>query len=109
MLFHKSVVSFVAAITLATSVTASPTPPLTGTGNPSQGSTEAPSCSPGSNPTSCGSLTHFFTLSDGDQAALKALDPNLDRTLPVGEQCSAAGAQGWYCVPQLPYSMAVND
>ncbi|KAN0128628.1 hypothetical protein V8E53_013547 [Lactarius tabidus] len=95
MLFHKSIISFVAAIILATSVAAAatPAPQLTGTGNPNQGSSNAPSCNPGSNPTCCASLTHFFTLSDGDQASLKALHSNLDPTLPVGDQCSAAGDQ----------------
>ena len=123
MLFHKSVISFIAAITLATIVAAAPlltdkgkdagkgtsSPKETGntTGGQPQGPSKAPSCSSGGNPTCCASLVQFSTLSDGDQAALKALDANLDPSLPVGEQCYAAGAQGWYCVSQLPYQL--ND
>ena len=128
MLFQKSIISFIAAIALATIVTAAPqlhdngkdaskdvgSPKDTGspkaagspTGSQYQGSSQAPSCSSGT-PTCCASLVQFSTLSDGDQAALKALDANLDPSLPVGEQCSAAGAQGWYCVAQFPYPL--ND
>ena len=83
ILFHKSIVSFVAAMALVSRVTASPagTEPA---GN-GQKHTQAvvPSCSTGT-PTCCDSTTPFSSLSTDNQAALAALDSNLNKALLVG-------------------------
>jgi hypothetical protein len=118
MLFNKSIVAFVAAITLATSVAAAATPPLTGTGqdtgSPSQsqdkiqgsvqgsnqGSSQAPTCSPGLNPMCCDAVIQFGSLSDSFKTSLKTLDPNLNQNGKVGQNCAPpVGSQGWYCFP----------
>jgi hypothetical protein len=125
MLFHKSIVAFVAAITLATSVAAAATPPVTGTGqntgSPNQGSSQdknqgsvqgsvqgstqgpsqAPTCSPGLNPMCCDAVTPFTSLSDIVRTQLKTLDPTMSESCNVGQQCaSPVGSQG--CGTQLP-------
>ena len=122
MLFHKSLVSSVAAITLATMVAAAATPPLTGSGSgspnqpegytqgsspsqgsgqgssPSQGSSQVPTCSPDLNPMCCETSIPFPNLSDSVKASLQTLDPNLNQNLNAGQNCAPPGAQGWYCV-----------
>ena len=123
MLFHKSIVSFVASITLATMVAAAATPPLTGSGSgspnqpeasgqgsspsqgssgqgssPSQGSSQVPTCNPDLNPMCCETSIPFPNLSDSVKASLQTLDPNLNQNLNAGQNCAPPGAQGWYCV-----------
>ena len=112
MLFHKSIVSFVASITLATMVAAAATLPLTGSGSgshnqpegssqgssPSQGSSQVPTCSPDLNPMCCETSIPFPNLSDSVKASLQTLDPNLNQNLNAGQNCAPPGAQGWYCV-----------
>ncbi|KAF8259122.1 hypothetical protein EI94DRAFT_1707379 [Lactarius quietus] len=73
MLFNKSLISFVAAIALATSVTAS--------------------CNAGS-PACCGSAINFDSLSPLQQVALLNLDSNVNEDLKVGMNCVAASSQG---------------
>ena len=46
-------------------------------------------------PTCCDSEQSFSSLSPAFQAALKALDSNLNPDLPVGVNCDAAGTQTW--------------
>jgi hypothetical protein len=118
MLFNKSIVAFVAAITLATSVAAAATPSPGGTGqntgSPSQsqdktqgsvqgsnqGSSKAPTCSPGLTPLCCDATTPFPSLSDTVRTQLKSLDPSLNENGKVGQNCAPpVGSQGWYCVP----------
>ena len=120
MLFNKSILSFVAAIALASSVTAAATGQQGGnannqvnqanqnqgnakdTTNPAQTGTKAtgaqttgpPVCSSGT-PTCCDSEQSFSSLSPAFQAALKALDSTLNPDLPVGINCDAAGTQTW--------------
>jgi hypothetical protein len=127
MLFNKSIVAFVAAITLATSVAAAATPPLTGTGGQDtgspnqgsnqdksqgsvqgsvQGSSQAPTCSPGLNPMCCDAVTPFTTLSDDVRTQLKGLDPSLNQNGNVGQKCAPpVGSQGWYCALCYSHSM----
>jgi hypothetical protein len=120
MLFNKSIFSFVAALALAASVAAAATgqpgndnnqvqgnnnnqvnqnnqDATKGTTNPAQTGTQAtgpPVCSSGT-PTCCDSEQSFSSLSPAFQAALKALDSNLNPDLPVGVNCDAAGTQTW--------------
>jgi hypothetical protein len=122
MLFHKSFVAFVAAITLATSVAAAATPPATGTnqntGSPSQdksqledktqntvngsSSSQPPTCIASLNPMCCDAVIPFTSLSDSFRTQLKALDPSLSESCNVGQKCAPpVGSQGWYCVPSL--------
>jgi hypothetical protein len=71
--------------------------PTKGTTNPAQTGTQAtgpPVCSSGT-PTCCDSEQSFSSLSSAFQAALKALDSNLNPDLPVGVNCAAAGTQTW--------------
>ena len=118
MLFNKSILSFVAAIALASSVAAAATgqpgnnqvnngnqnnqgnpkdttnPAQTGTQATGAQATGPPVCSSGT-PTCCDSEQSFSSLSPAFQAALKALDSNLNPDLPVGINCAAAGTQTW--------------
>ena len=123
MLFDKSILSFVAAIALASSVAAVPigqqggdvnnqvnnnqvnqangnakdttNPAQTGTKvTGAQAATGPPVCSTGT-PTCCDSQQSFSSLSATFQTALKALDPSLNQDLPVGINCAAAGTETW--------------
>jgi hypothetical protein len=107
MLFNKSIISFVAAIALASSVAAAatgqqatdanPAQNNADTINPAQTNTQAtgpPVCSTGT-PTCCAFEQSFSSLSSADQAALKSLDSNLNPDLSVGVNCDAAGTQTW--------------
>ena len=127
MLFYKSIVSFVAAVAMASIVTALPQgngPANTGNQNGGQDNTTGnnnnvkndnntgkqntqpvvPVCSAGT-PTCCDSTTPYSSLSPAYQAALASLDPNLNKALAVGLNCAVSGGQGWYCVPSLSYSI----
>ncbi|KAF8259869.1 hypothetical protein EI94DRAFT_1706731 [Lactarius quietus] len=84
MLFYKSLVSFITAIALAGSVTASVTPERRQT---------TQSCSTGSL-TCCATTTPFTALSSAAQESLALLDPNLNLDLPVGLGCVLAGVLG---------------
>ena len=104
MLFSNTLVSFVAAIALASSVTASVTPVRRGGGDdgkPSQ------SCSTGSL-TCCSSSSSFAALPELIQSGLASvLDPNVLANAPIGLNCDATGLLGWYCaLLRLFYSMA---
>jgi hypothetical protein len=119
MLFNKSIVAFVAAITLATSVAAAATPSPNGagqnTGSPNQsqdksqgtvqgsnqGSTQPPTCISGLNPMCCDAVALFTTLSDDVRTQLKSLDSNLNQNGNVGQNCAPpVGSQG--CGTQKP-------
>ncbi|KAF8260084.1 hypothetical protein EI94DRAFT_1790146 [Lactarius quietus] len=85
MLFYKSLVSFVTAIALAGSVTASAVPERRQT---------TQSCSTGSL-TCCVTSSPFTGLSEAIQEGLLALlDPDFNINLPVGLGCVAAGVLG---------------
>ncbi|KAF8260671.1 hypothetical protein EI94DRAFT_1747802 [Lactarius quietus] len=106
MLFN-SIISFVAAIALTTSVAVSrivhskPNP----LHNPSQSvgvrgpqvkaRDVVPSCSTGTS-TCCGSTVKFGALTPQQQTELHSLDSNVNENLNVGLYCVAAGAHGWY-------------
>ena len=96
MLFN-TLVSFIATITLAGSVTAAATPrwgspPLSGQ-----------SCSTGSL-TCCQSASSFADLPTILQEGLvSALDPNVLANVPIGLNCDATGLLGWYCISRLVY------
>ena len=100
MLFHKSVVSFVTAIALASSVTAfaKPGPARLARAGP-------PSCLNGGTPTCCNSIASFSSLPQNVQTALTNADPSLNQGLNVGLTCTTAGSQAWYRVPQFLYSI----
>ena len=84
MLFSNTFVSFIAAITLAGSVTAIATP--------------RDSCSTGTL-TCCDSTSYFESLPEFVQSDLiSALDPNVVANVPIGLNCAAAGILGWYCI-----------
>ena len=76
MLFNKSIISFVAAIALASSVAAS-----------------LPSCKTGTL-TCCTTKESFSSLQAQQQQSLKQLDPSVNPDLSVGVNCNAA-AQYW--------------
>ena len=85
MLFNKSLISFVAAIALAGSVTASATPVRRNDG-----------CSPGTGSlTCCDSTIYFGELSELEQIILSILDPELNDLVPIGVGCALAGVAGW--------------
>ena len=92
MLFHKPLVSFVAAIALASSVTASATP-VRRNGPPA-----GQSCSTGSL-TCCDSTSPFSSLSGLIKGLLDILVPDLNVNADVGLNCLLAGTLGWYCNP----------
>ncbi|KAF8266176.1 hypothetical protein EI94DRAFT_1803513 [Lactarius quietus] len=102
MLFNKSIVSFFAAIALATSVTAAVTPnPNANTNNPTTGNQNqqanaqnvVPTCSTGT-PTCCDSIESFGSLTPAQQTELRGLDSNVNTNLNVGLNCAGAGSQG---------------
>jgi hypothetical protein len=78
MFFNKSIISFVAAIALASSVAA----------------TSLPVCKTGVL-MCCDSTQSFSSLSAELQHYLKLLDPNVNPDLPVGEDCDPDTAQHW--------------
>ncbi|KAF8268503.1 hypothetical protein EI94DRAFT_1727667 [Lactarius quietus] len=82
MPFHKSLVSFVTAISLAwlaSSVTAA----------------TIPSCGPGQGTlTCCGSTTSFQNLTPAEQTALSVADLQLNTNLAVGLNCMVASHVG---------------
>ncbi|KAF8264048.1 hypothetical protein EI94DRAFT_1788185 [Lactarius quietus] len=85
MFFNKSIVSFIAAIALATSVTAFATPARQA----------VPSCNAGSGSLACcGSSEPFGSLTLAQQNELISLDTNLNKNLNVGLNCAGAGSQG---------------
>jgi hypothetical protein len=99
MLFYKSLVSFVTAIALASSVTASVAP--------ERRQYTPPNCqvSSGSS-TCCTTSTPFTGLSEGTQGGLLGLlGPNLNLNLPIGLDCVLPGTLGWYCTPRILYSI----
>ncbi|KAF8260666.1 hypothetical protein EI94DRAFT_1747788 [Lactarius quietus] len=103
MLFNKSIISFVAAIALATSVDAARKVPSmpNPTQNPSIGGRSqqfnardvVPSCSTGT-PTCCGSTVKFGALTLQQQTELHSLDSDVSENLNVGLNCAAADEQG---------------
>ncbi|KAN0136363.1 hypothetical protein V8E53_005731 [Lactarius tabidus] len=84
MLFQKSIVSLVAAIALATSVSASS---IAARG-------VAPTCPSGLSPYCCDSEPAFTGLSTSIQNALKGGAPSLDQSKPIGQNCAVPPAQG---------------
>jgi hypothetical protein len=88
MLFQQSVISFVAAIALATSVSASAIA--------ARGS--APVCPAGPSPYCCGASLAPVNVPNNIKSSLTSLAPNLDQGKVVGQNCVTPPAQGWYCV-----------
>jgi hypothetical protein len=88
-MFYNNLVSFVAAIALASSVTAAVTPRNTGQ-----------SCQTGSL-SCCASIAPFSSLSLNEFGGLlNLLDPNVNGDVPIGLNCAlAGGVGGWYCTP----------
>ncbi|KAN0141244.1 hypothetical protein V8E53_001000 [Lactarius tabidus] len=85
MLFHKSLVSFVAAIALASSVTASVTPERR----------QWSSCQASSGSSTCCTNTSPITsLSTAAQGLLALISPNLNLDLPIGLNCVLPGLLG---------------
>ncbi|KAF8264052.1 hypothetical protein EI94DRAFT_1806311 [Lactarius quietus] len=102
MLFNKSIISFFAAIALASSVAAAVAPnPNANTNTPTTGSQNqqanaqnvVPTCATGT-PTCCNSIEPFSSLTPAQQTELRGLDSNLNTGLNVGLNCAAAGSQG---------------
>ncbi|KAF8260668.1 hypothetical protein EI94DRAFT_1747795 [Lactarius quietus] len=102
MLFNKSIISFVAAIALATSVDAAfrpvmpkPThhPSIRGLGQQFNARDVVPSCSTGT-PTCCGSTVKFGALTLQQQTELHSMDSDVNENLNVGLNCVAADEQG---------------
>ncbi|KAF8271999.1 hypothetical protein EI94DRAFT_1719412 [Lactarius quietus] len=85
MLFNKSIVSFFAAIALASSVTAA--------GQQVKAQDVVPTCSTGS-PTCCGSTIPFSGLTPAQKTELHSLDSNVNEGLNVGLNCVVANGQG---------------
>ncbi|KAN0136361.1 hypothetical protein V8E53_005729 [Lactarius tabidus] len=84
MLFQNSFVSFVAAIALAISVSASA---IAARG-------VVPTCPAGLSPYCCDSEPSFTGLPTDVQNSLKGAAPSLDQGKPVGQNCAAPPAQG---------------
>jgi hypothetical protein len=88
MLFHKSLISFAAAIALASSVTAVVIP-------------ASADCPSGSRLTCCDRTIAFNYLTSDQKVSLAALDHNLNIDLQVGINCALPGYLGywvgWYC------------
>ena len=101
MLFHKPLVSLVAAIALASSVTASATPvrrnppPVT----PDQCTTNHDQL------TCCDSTSSFDDEPTVIKELLLSLVADLDVSLLVGTNCFITGTVAWYCTPRLLYSI----
>ncbi|KAF8269907.1 hypothetical protein EI94DRAFT_1798739 [Lactarius quietus] len=108
MLFNKSIISFFAAIALASSVAAAVTPnqnqvqnqnqnpsnPTTGgQGQQVKAQDVVPTCSTGT-PTCCGSTTPFSGLTPAQKTELHSLDSKVNEGLNVGLNCVAANGQG---------------
>jgi hypothetical protein len=87
MLFQKSIISFVAAIALATSVSASAFAARDG----------APVCPAGLTPYCCNSSLQPNNLPTDTLGSLKNGFSGLNTNEPVGEGCSATQGS-WYCV-----------
>ncbi|KAF8263317.1 hypothetical protein EI94DRAFT_1316676 [Lactarius quietus] len=90
MLFQLHLSFFVAAMSLASSVTASA---ILGR--------QASSC-----PNTlwcCDSKTPFLSLSTKDQNAFSVQDPTLNTDLLVGIGCNFAAGRTWFCTPRVPY------
>ena len=102
MLFHKSLVSLVAAIALASSVTASATPLRRTDPHP-----VSPSECTASNDhlTCCDSTSSFSSQSGLIKTLLQALVLDLDLDLLVGANCLITGTVAWYCTLRLSYSI----
>jgi hypothetical protein len=92
MLFYKSLVSFVTAIALASSVTASVTPERR----------QWSSCQASSgSSTCCTNVSPFTALSQAEQSGLLSLlGLNALANIPVGLNCIAPGLLGWYGTPR---------
>jgi hypothetical protein len=104
MMFSNTLVSFIAAIALASSVTASVAPVRRGGGNDGNGSKPTQSCSTGSLHC-CDSASNFEDQPTVVQGGLlNALSPNVLANVPIGVNCVASGVAGWYCTLQLLFN-----
>ncbi|KAF8256873.1 hypothetical protein EI94DRAFT_1762233 [Lactarius quietus] len=81
MLFHQPLVSLVAAISLASSITAATVQ-------------APPSCPSSGSLTCCVNTVPYYSLSYDEKDALGQLDSNLDTNLPVGIDCVQARQWG---------------
>ena len=97
MLFQKSFISFVAAIALATSVSASFI----------AARDIVPQCPAGLTPYCCTSSPSFSGLGDAPKEALTN-NGGVDQSKPLCEGCSTPPVQGWYCV-FFPYRMKMAN
>ncbi len=101
MLFHKSFVSLVAAIALASSVTASAT--LARRNPPAVSPAECTASN--DHLTCCDSTSSFSSQSGLIKTLLQVLVLDLDLDLLVGANCLITGTVAWYCTPRLSYSI----
>jgi hypothetical protein len=104
MMLSNTLVSFVAAITLASSVTAAVTPRW-GSPPPSQ---SGQSCSTGSL-YCCDSSSNFEdqpTLINS--GLLNAFSPDVLANVPIGLNCLASGVAGWYRTIRLLFNSIAN-
>ena len=92
MLFQKSIISFVAAITLASSVSAFSIAARDG----------SPQCPAGLTPYCCTQAIPFSSLDQGPKTALPGAASDLDQSKPVCVGGAAPPAQGW-CVFPPPF------
>jgi hypothetical protein len=107
MLFSNTLVSFIAAIAMASSVTASVTPVRRGGGDDGNGK-PTQSCTTGSLHC-CDSASNFEdqpTLIQ--EGLLSALSPGVLANTPIGLNCLASGVAGWYCTLRLVLDSITN-
>ena len=96
MLFSNTLVSFVAAIALASSVTASTTQ-LRRQENSNPGSSDCDA----EGATCCTTTSSILDAPEDVLDALLALGSLVNILAPVGTGCTLAGTAGWYCTPHL--------
>jgi hypothetical protein len=101
MMFSNTLVSFIAAIALASSVTASVAPVRRGGGG---GGKPTQSCSTGSLHC-CDSASNFEDQpTDIQSGLLNAVSPNVLANVPIGVNCVVSGVAGWYCTLRLLFN-----
>ena len=98
MMFYNTLFSFVAAIALASGVTAA-VMPRGGGGGGEGGPQGGQTCITGSL-SCCTSVSPFSSLSENEFGGLlNILDPNVNADVPIGLNCALSGVAGWYCSP----------
>jgi hypothetical protein len=107
MMFSNTLVSFVAAIALASSVTASITPVRRGGGNDNNGK-PTQSCTTGSLHCCDSSSNYEDQPTLIQEGLLSFLSPGVVANVPIGANCIASGVAGWYCTPRLLFNSIAN-